>query len=260
MCFYDRPMPEGARRKTRTPRARPARARVERNPVHLRSDAEATRVRLLEAAGEVFAEVGFTHATVRDICQRAEANIAAVNYHFGGKQQLYHAALEHLFHEAAQQYPFEPVVSSPMDSPKRRLHAFVRAMLYRMLGPGKPAWHGKLSAREMVEPTGALDQIVARVVEPVSRLLREIVCAALDESCRHLSDTEIDRCVLSIIGQCVFYKNCHPVLERCFATHVRSPIDIDAIAGHIADFSYAGLQQLANDVAARRHGQRDPTG
>jgi TetR/AcrR family transcriptional regulator, regulator of cefoperazone and chloramphenicol sensitivity len=250
-------VPGAAKRRSRRPAVAVARALAERGTAERgtaalhRADAEQTRLRLLDAAGEVFAEHGFERATVRDICRRADANIAAVNYHFGGKQQLYHAALEHWFHAAARQYPFEPVVSSSIDSPKRRLHAFVRAMLYRMLGPGKPAWHGKLAAREMVEPTGALDQIVARVIEPVSRQLHEIVCAALDDACECLSDIEIDRCVLSVISQCVFYKNCQPVLERCFSAHVCDPIDIEAIAEHIARFSYAGLQQLANDVAGR---------
>ena len=52
-----------------------------------------TRRRLLDAAGEVFAEKGFAKATVREICQKAEANIAAVNYHFGDKEKLYAAVL-----------------------------------------------------------------------------------------------------------------------------------------------------------------------
>jgi AcrR family transcriptional regulator len=39
----------------------------------------ATRRHLLEAAAEVFAEIGFRAATVRQICERAGANIAAVN-------------------------------------------------------------------------------------------------------------------------------------------------------------------------------------
>ncbi len=45
-----------------------------------------TRQRLIEAVGEVFAERGFRAATVRDICQRAQANVAAVNYYFGDKE------------------------------------------------------------------------------------------------------------------------------------------------------------------------------
>lgn len=53
------------------------------------TDAASTRQRLLAAAAEIFAEHGFAGASVRDICARAEANVAAVNYHFGGKEQLF---------------------------------------------------------------------------------------------------------------------------------------------------------------------------
>src|SRR5262245_42563987 len=50
---------------------------------------DATKGRLLQAAGEEFAEKGFECARIRAICDRAQANIAAVNYHLGDKEQLY---------------------------------------------------------------------------------------------------------------------------------------------------------------------------
>src|SRR5947208_6962761 len=54
---------------------------------------DATKLRLLEAAGEEFADKGFDAARVRSICRRAGANVAAVNYHFGDKEKLYIAAV-----------------------------------------------------------------------------------------------------------------------------------------------------------------------
>src|ERR1700733_7975250 len=54
-----------------------------------------TRARLLDAAGQVFAETGYQAATVRQICAQAGVNIALVNYHFGDKLELYTEVLRH---------------------------------------------------------------------------------------------------------------------------------------------------------------------
>jgi len=48
-----------------------------------------TKERLIAAGMEVFAERGYAEAGIREICRRAGANPAAVNYHFGDKQRFY---------------------------------------------------------------------------------------------------------------------------------------------------------------------------
>jgi AcrR family transcriptional regulator len=58
------------------------------------SSKDDTQQRLLEAAGQVFAERGYEAATVREICQRADVNIAAVNYYFRDKERLYIEAVK----------------------------------------------------------------------------------------------------------------------------------------------------------------------
>jgi AcrR family transcriptional regulator len=67
--------------------------------------AEHTEQRLLEAAGQIFAEKGFRAATINEICTRAEANIAAVNYHFDSKERLYVEAVRHAYKSCADQVP-----------------------------------------------------------------------------------------------------------------------------------------------------------
>jgi len=53
-----------------------------------------TRQRLLEVAEELFSEQGFDRVSVRDITVRAGANVAAVNYHFGGREGLIEQVME----------------------------------------------------------------------------------------------------------------------------------------------------------------------
>jgi len=50
-----------------------------------------TRHRILDAAERLFAEQGVHLRTLRQITQAAKANLAAVNYHFGSKQELIRA-------------------------------------------------------------------------------------------------------------------------------------------------------------------------
>src|SRR5882672_8263904 len=87
-----------------------------------------TREQLIEAATEVFARAGFRAATVREICQKAGANIAAVNYHFGDKESLYAEVLRHALHRARQKYPPD-LGLGPKATPEERLHAFVHSFL-----------------------------------------------------------------------------------------------------------------------------------
>lgn len=52
-----------------------------------------TKERILDVAGHLFAERGFDGVSMRDLTREAEVNLAAVNYHFGGKEALISAVL-----------------------------------------------------------------------------------------------------------------------------------------------------------------------
>jgi TetR/AcrR family transcriptional regulator, regulator of cefoperazone and chloramphenicol sensitivity len=201
-------------------------------------DQDATRQKLLQAAGELFAQHGFARATVRDICSACGANVAAVKYHFGDKQRLYRASIEHWLHAAAEKYPMD---RSTEGTAEERLRRFVRTLLFRMLGPGKPAWHGRLMAREMVEPTGVLDEMVRVTVKPMMSHLEKIVGELLAGS---LGGAGLRRVTFSVIGQVVFYKHAEPVLERLGTGRSMGEAELEKLVGHITAFSLGGIRAM----------------
>jgi AcrR family transcriptional regulator len=211
-----------------------------------------TRQRLLEAAGEVFAERGFRKTTIREICRRAQANLAAVNYHFGDKEGLYAAVIKYAYACALEKYPLAQRESEEVPAADR-LHAFIRSLLISVLDKGTPAWLGKLMAREMIEPTRALDDLVESIISPMGQKLGAIVRELLGGQ---VPDNLVHRCQTSIIGQCLHYRNARPVIQRLFPEHQYSPEDIAAMADHITRFSLAALRGLAKDNGRAKLGSK----
>ncbi len=209
-----------------------------------------TRDRLLEAASEVFAEQGLRSATVRKICRRAGANVAAINYHFGDKQQLYNAVLEQAFFSLAGEDPTDLGVDDAA-SAHERLHAFVRSLLMQLLSEGRAATYAKLVAREMVDPTDAINRVIEEGMRPQIELLLDLV---RDQLRPNADDQQVRRCASSILGQCLFYYFArHVILQIPLEEHLQ-PENVEAIAAHITTMSLAALDQLARETHARGAG------
>lgn len=209
---------------------------------------DATRRQLLEAAGEVFAEEGFRDATVREICRRAGANVAAINYHFGDKETLYAEVLRYAHGKALEKYP--PLLDVAADAPpEKKLRAFVLSFLLRIFDKGRAAWHGKLMSREMIEPSSALDSLVEERMRPMANQLWEIVAKILD---RPVNDELVRLCAFSVVSQCVFYHHCRSVVSRMFPKNLpQDAADIERLADHITQFSLAAMKSRAAGPAAK---------
>ena len=196
-----------------------------------------TRMRLLDAAGEIFSCKGFHAATVREITKVAKANVAAIHYHFGSKDRLYQAVLEYAHNEALRRFP--PDMGLAGEAPaEARLFAYVRALLLRLADKGRHIWFFRLMTREMADPTPQLAAVVERCLAPANTVLRGIVAELLGPGAAPL---DIARCAQSVVGQCRHFSIDRPVLARLHPGNDPGQGGIDAVAGHITRFSLAAL-------------------
>ena len=128
--------------------------------MRIRCDGEQTRRRIMDAACHVFSEKGFRDATHEMICGKAEANKAAINYHFGDKQSLYRAVWQHLLDAADREHPVSG--NLPEDrGPAERFESHIRALLNRHFGEGSSRQLERLRSLERVNPTGLVDDILS---------------------------------------------------------------------------------------------------
>jgi len=194
-----------------------------------------TRERLLEAAGEVMAELGVRGATVRKICQRAGANVAAVNYHFGDKEGLHRAVVRHAFQAAHQRHPVPPI--DPDAPVEAALRPVIASLLARLFSVGQ-SWHGRVIARELVDPSAALDEVVEGFIRPLVTRLEGLLARA----CPSLGAEERRLHVLTLVGQCVFFRHARPVLDVLYGAEAYAgPDAVAALTDHILDVFLRGL-------------------
>lgn len=207
---------------------------------------DATREALVRAASDAFARRGFHETTVREICKRARANVAAVNYHFGGKQGLYVEALMPCRGEGPSEQWAPPATDSA--PPEKRLEAFVRSFFERLVGRDSDANHAALMAREMIEPTAALDAVVSRYIRPQADWLREVVEELIGPGA---TAEATGLACMSVVGQILFYKHCAAVVDRLNPALSPNPDTLERHVRHVTEFTLAALRGLTARPSTR---------
>ncbi len=198
--------------------------------------AEDTRERLLLSAGHVFAEKGFQSATIREISQKAEANVAAINYHFGDKERLYIEAVKMAHKCRGDAFPLPEW--APGTPTAVRLAHFIENLLERMLGEGEAEWHHLLLMREMMQPTEAVAELIRDTIRPHFEILLSILAEVMP---RETPEVELRFIGLSIVGQCFAYRTGRPIVEGLLGPELASRLTRQQLAKNIISFSLAAL-------------------
>lgn len=229
-----------ARKKTDKAPAKP-RAAAKRPParVAMREDGAQTRQQLLQVAGRVFAERGYVYATSKEICERAEANIAAVNYHFGGKDGLYAAVLEEA-HARLVSIDIVTEITQSTASAADKLRLLLRKIVGEVAKRDDGAWELRVLSRELMAPTVLMDKMMKNQVMPKARLVTGMIGDILGVAPTHPA---VSRSTVSIVGPCLFLLIANPDWQKKIFPALLT--DTDALVEHMVAFALGGLQSVA---------------
>ncbi|HPS52152.1 MAG TPA: TetR/AcrR family transcriptional regulator [Phycisphaerae bacterium] len=194
-----------------------------------------TKHKLLDAACDIFAEKGYRNATIKDICGRAEANIASVNYYFGSKKVLFEFVWRQVYEIINEKYPLEEGVG-PNPTPQERLRCHIYALMRRIFDEGRV---GLLHA--MTFSAGSHDVETMAIIKELFRSHRDYMAgnvrAILGSA---VPDMYVKLCSMSIVSQCFsLYRWPLPDGKKFRDIFDMGP---EVMAGHIYRFSLAGLE------------------
>jgi AcrR family transcriptional regulator len=195
-----------------------------------------TRQRILEAAGNIFAEKGFHAATVREICQKAGVNIASISYYFGDKERLYIETVKHAYSSCGSEVPLP--AWAPGTPPGTRLRDFISTFLRRVVLNREPSWHPLLIMREIFQPTDACVAFVEDFVRPHFQILQGILADLLPAEVPPLKRRLI---AFSIMGQCLYYRVARNIVPLIVGAEEFQSYDVDRLTDHITSFTLAAL-------------------
>lgn len=198
-----------------------------------------TRVALLECAEKLFLAHGFEGVSIRQITDATGANVAAVNYHFNGKMNLYREVLARRLDEITRD---KLALLKRLDEQQppagleQILDTFIRSYFDLLLTTPDSDRLLQIIYREMGPDAIVSDLVATRLVIPIHETFQEVLLHA----CPDLDREHISYCISSIMGQVL-----HFIRGRKILRGIRNPDQhqtfIEDAVYHITQFSLRGI-------------------
>lgn len=218
-----------------------------------------TRDRLLDEAERLFAERGFEAVSIREIATASEANVAAVNYHFQGKENLYVAVLERRILPkrdrllaAMERLEAEPPGRERLET---LIRAFVTVHLDDALRSPAGARAMRLISREMSDPRHGASVVLHNLIAPVRARIHRVLSVELPGLARR----DLQLLMGSIVGQTIYFAmNWHNVRAMSELHGREGPMPaiaddletyIETVIDHVTRISLAGADTMRGNLA-----------
>ncbi|MEJ8571117.1 CerR family C-terminal domain-containing protein [Microbaculum marinum] len=205
-----------------------------------RASSEETRRRLIGAALDAFGRYGFDGASTRRIASEAGVNLAAIPYHFGGKDGLHRAVAQHIVDEVKGRLgPLVDTISAALqsgevDAEKARvmLHAMVGQAAEVLLGHPEAQRWAPFILREQMDPSPTFDVIYDGFMGRAHILVTGLLARATGRS---EEDPETIARAFALLGQLVIFRMGRAIIERRLGWTGYGPTEIETVKSILQD-------------------------
>ena len=195
-----------------------------------------TRKKLIETASRIFAREGYRDATIAEICRDARANIAAVNYYFGSKADLYEEVWRYALSVSQKAYG---VAGREGASAEEWLRAHIRARVLAVFDDGPGGFFPRIMQKEMAAPSAITMRLRDKYLRPLFTKMEKAVGALLGGKATEL---QVRACCSSIHSQYVILNLMKHARERMFHGKRPTKDEVETVVAQIETFVMAGLK------------------
>jgi TetR/AcrR family transcriptional regulator, regulator of cefoperazone and chloramphenicol sensitivity len=177
---------------------------------------EATRAALVRAALDLFGAKGYEATSTREIAAAAGANIAAIAYHFGGKEGLRLACADFVVVTISEVFAgalgeAEQTETLSPDAARDLLARVVSAMIDGIVARDAARPIARFVAREMFEPSAAFERVYAGVMGPTHIK----ACSVWSRATGAPAESDGTRlAVFAMIAQIIYFRLARPAVLR----------------------------------------------
>ena len=214
-------------------------------------ECEDTRERILSAAQKLFAEKGYDSTSVRDITTDAECNVASVNYHFGGKENLYLETFRATLKPLREQRLLilgELLDRSPAPALEEFLESFAEGFIDPLVDQELGQRFMALVTREMFDPRLPREVFLSEFIQPVM----ERALAALEKSGPPMAMEDARLCLMAMVGQLLHALKAHHLFTHDGSDVV--PADLATYIPHFVRFAAGGIRACSDSTVPELEG------
>jgi len=206
---------------------------------------QATRKRILNSACALFAEKGYRAVTVAEICSRAKANIAAVNYHFHGKEELYREVWRQAASVSEAKYPS---TSDEKADAYECLREYVKNRILAIFDEGPAGCYPRIINRELAAPSPISKELFKEFMVPRRNSQQQLIRRLLGPKA---TEQQVRICSVNVLSVYAFLNIAQKPREHMFSKATPNRKQLNELIAQTEEFVCSAVKGVRESISRK---------